>query len=95
MDAGQDIHWCSRVCIQAAGDVDDLIRRYEAGEFVWFTGGKSVLYGEAFLSEAVLQAWIKQMNLPLQLIEFDRTSLSQDALVLRRTIRPGQSVEFD
>ena len=86
MEAGEDIHWYSRVCIDAAGDIDCLIRRYQAGEFVWFTGGKSTLYGEAFLSEAVLRAWIKLLNLPLQLIEFDRASLSQDAFVLRRTI---------
>ena len=48
LEEGSDIHWYSKLCISAAGSIDDRLKEYDAGEFVWFTNGSSKLYGEAF-----------------------------------------------
>ena len=45
---GKPIHWYYRHCIDAAGSLDEQIKRYKDGEFVWFTKGPSKHYGEAF-----------------------------------------------
>jgi hypothetical protein len=69
--AGKEIHWYSSICI-------------ERGDFVWFTGGKSTLYGEAFVSELALRSIIGQHSLPFALVAFDKVTLGQDAFVLKR-----------
>ena len=82
--AGQEIHWYSRVCLDAAGNIEDRITEYSNGKFVWFASGASKLYGEAFLGQDALTALIAERNLPLELELFDSTSLAQDVFVLRR-----------
>ena len=84
MQAGQDIHWYSQICLRGAGDIDQRIREYEAGEFVWFTQGQSTLYGEAFVGRGALERLIAREKLPLAVEVFDATTLAQDAFVLRR-----------
>ena len=81
---GEDIHWYSEICIRAAGSIDDRIEDFKKGEFVWFTSGKSDLYGEAFLSETVLRSLIAKDDVPLEVTAFDSTTLSQVAFVLRK-----------
>ena len=84
LEEGSDIHWYSKLCISAAGSIDDRLKEYDAGEFVWFTNGSSKLYGEAFLNHATLQRLISQGGLPLAIVTFDAVSLAQDAFVLKR-----------
>ena len=33
LDDGTDIHWYSKLCIEASGDISDRIAQYERGEF--------------------------------------------------------------
>ena len=83
-DAGQDIHWYSKVCLNAIGDITARIAEYEAGDFVWFTGGSSTLYGEAFVSKHALEKLLQECAPKLFIDTFDTTTLAQDAFVLRR-----------
>lgn len=82
--AGEDIHWYSKVCLAACGDLKSRVTAYDNGEFVWFTGGKSELYGEAFLSEQVLTQILKDTGLSLRLELFDNKTLVQDVFILRK-----------
>jgi len=82
--AGKEIHWYSSVCLDAAGSIEQLLEKYEQGDFVWFTGGKSSLYGEAFIGEPALKWLISQNSLPFSVVLFDKESLGQDAFVLKR-----------
>jgi SAM-dependent methyltransferase len=82
--AGQEIHWYSSVCIDAAGSLEQRLAEYERGEFVWFTSGGSTLYGEAFVSETALRKLILENQLPFEISLFDKTALAQDGFVLKR-----------
>lgn len=84
LDAGKDIHWYSKVCIDACGDIDSRLSEYDSGEFVWFTGGQSDLYGEAFVSEQALRNLLTIIGSPLNVELFDNTSLAQDVFILRK-----------
>ena len=81
---GQDIHWYSKVCIQAAGSIESRAEQLRRGEFVWFTSGQSLLYGEAFLSRRALERLLEQHKLPFKVEDFDEKTLSQDVFVLSR-----------
>ena len=83
-ERGQGIDWYSAVCLDAAGAIEQRILDYRRGEFVWFTSGQSLLYGEAFVSETALTRLIQRHQLPFALLSVDRSSLGQDAFVLRR-----------
>jgi hypothetical protein len=83
--SGKEIHWYSKLCIDAAGDLRRRIADYVRGEFVWFTSGGSDLYGEAFLSEPVLRRLLQQVAPKLSISVFDTSSLAQDVFVLRRS----------
>ena len=37
MENGAEIHWYSKICIEAIGDIGKCIDAYSQGEFVWFT----------------------------------------------------------
>jgi len=81
---GEEIHWYSAVCLDAIGDIEKRMADYDAGSFVWFTGGSSELYGEAFISLQALHSLV-QMHAPkLVLTAFDSASLAQDVFVMRR-----------
>jgi SAM-dependent methyltransferase len=82
--AGKEIHWYSSVCIDAAGSIEERIKDYERGQFVWFTSGKSTLYGEAFIGREALHSMIKQNQLPFQILAFEQSALPQDVFVLKR-----------
>jgi hypothetical protein len=43
------------------------------------------LYGEAYLGPEPLQRLISDHLLPLEVVEFDNSTLTQDAFILRRT----------
>lgn len=81
--AGDDIDWYSQICIKASADLSSDLKAYDEGEFVWLKSG-SDLYGEAFLGEIALQRLLADYQIPFALVEFDCTSLSQDAFVLVR-----------
>lgn len=85
LEAGQKIHWYSKVCLEACGNLDDRIESYDQGEFVWFTGGQSSLYGEAFLGERALRRLLAECAPKLSLIKFDTETLAQDVFVLRNS----------
>jgi SAM-dependent methyltransferase len=85
LEEGREIHWYSKVCIEAAGDISERTAEYERGEFVWFTESGSPSYGEAFISELALRQIIDEDRLPLQIISFDTSSLPQDVFLVRRT----------
>jgi hypothetical protein len=82
--AGREIHWYSSVCIAAAGSIEEKLASYEKGDFVWFTSGKSTLYGEAFVSENAIKNIISANSLPFAVVVFDKVTLGQDVFVLKR-----------
>jgi SAM-dependent methyltransferase len=82
--AGKQIHWYSSVCIDAAVSIDQRLSDYQNGDFVWFTSGKSTLYGEAFVSKDALRRLLLQYQLPFEIQAFDKAGLPQDAFVLKR-----------
>ncbi|MFN7054184.1 class I SAM-dependent methyltransferase [Hyphomonas sp.] len=84
LDAGQEIHWYSKVCLDTCGNIDERIEAYKRGEFVWFNGGNSDLYGEAFLGEGSLRKILAEHAPKLRLARFDTASLPQDVFILRR-----------
>ena len=53
--AGQEIHWYSKICPDAAGDLDALIVEYNRADFVWFNDGNSESYREAFIRADALR----------------------------------------
>lgn len=81
---GEEIHWYHKFVISKAGDIDDLLERYLAGRFVWVDADISPLYGDAFLGAAPLTAIIAENALPLDVVCFDRSTLPQDAFIIRR-----------
>jgi SAM-dependent methyltransferase len=86
MDAGEEIHWYSKICLDAIGDIQKRMSEYDRGEFVWFTGGKSTLYGEAFISRSALSVLLNKSAPDLVVQDFDTTSLPQDVFVLRKKL---------
>jgi hypothetical protein len=84
-ESGQPIHWYSKVCIDAMGSIEGAIKIFEDTGFLWFTSGKSILYGEAFISKEGLERIIFSRQIPLKIISFDCESLSQDVFILQRT----------
>ena len=87
MARGEEIHWYSRSVIESCGGADNIRTKYDTGEFAWFASDDSTLYGEAFMSEAVVRSWIAELRLPLDLIAYDISELGQDAIVLRKAAR--------
>jgi SAM-dependent methyltransferase len=85
LEQGREIHWYSKVCIEAAGDISARIMEYERGDFVWFTESGSPVYGEAFISASALSQVIEEERLPLQILSFDTSSLPQDVFLVRRS----------
>ncbi|WP_409915991.1 methyltransferase domain-containing protein [Hyphomonas sp.] len=83
IEAGEDVHWYTRHCVAASGDIDQNIDAYKKGEFVWFKSGPSDLYGEAFLGEAPLKKLLAEHAPKLMLAKFDAESLPQDVFILR------------
>lgn len=83
MEAGEDIHWYSKECLIACGNLAERIAAYDRGEFVWFDTHNNELYGEAFIGPAPLKQILAQHAPKLSLAEFDCTSLPQDVLVIR------------
>jgi SAM-dependent methyltransferase len=81
---GKPINWYSKICIDSAGSLDDQIKRYGSGEFVWFTQSTAKLYGEAFVGPRALSHLIEKNALPFDVVVFDAESLAQDAFVLKR-----------
>jgi SAM-dependent methyltransferase len=81
---GQELHWYARKCIEGAGDLPERVAAYERGEFVWFAFTGSKTYGEAFFGERALRQIIAEEGLPLTVVDFDDSSLSQDVFLLRR-----------
>lgn len=85
LDAGQDIHWYHKFVLSKFGDLEHLLARYRAGEFLWIDMDQTPLYGEAYLGPEPLQRLISDHLLPLEVVEFDNSTLAQDAFILRRT----------
>jgi hypothetical protein len=85
LDEGKEIHWYSKVCIEAAGDISKRAEEYQRGDFVWFTESGSPAYGEAFISETALRQVIDEERLPLQVLSFDTSTLPQDVFLVRRS----------
>jgi SAM-dependent methyltransferase len=81
---GEQIQWYEKICIEAAGSLDHRKSQFERGDFVWFTNGKSTLYGEAFLSLKALQKMIETERLAVEVLSNDTSSLAQDVFVLRK-----------
>lgn len=85
LDEGKEIHWYSKVCIEAAGDISRRAEEYQLGDFVWFTESGSPTYGEAFISETALRQVIDEERLSLQVLSFDTSTLPQDVFLVRRS----------
>ena len=83
-EAGEEIHWYSKLCIAAAGDLNNRVAQYGRGEFVWFGNAESTFFGEAILSEPSLKQIIAERNLPLEIIGYDTASLFEDVFIVRR-----------
>lgn len=84
-DENADIHWYYRQCLRGAGDIARRREEFADGEFVWFSAFGYELYGEAFIHPTALATILRERKLPFDIVAFDRTSLFQDAFVLRRT----------
>ena len=84
MAEGKEIHWYSKKCVEAAGDIEARISEVQRGEFVWFSDTESEMYGEAFLPEQYLRRVLEEERLPLEIRKFDTESLYQDVFVLER-----------
>jgi len=83
--AGNEIHWYSKNCIESAGDIAVQQRKYASGEFIWFGEGPIEHYGNVCaLHPNALFRIITKHNMPLQIVEFDRQTLSQDIFILQR-----------
>jgi len=85
LEDGKEVHWYSRKCIEGAGDLTARIAAYGRGEFVWFAFTDSKIHGEAFFGERALRQMISEEGLPLTVVGFDVSSLSQDVFLLRRS----------
>lgn len=83
LNLGRDIHWYSKLCLEAIGDLDVRFEEYRAGKFVWFSDTNSILYGEAFVSRLALESIIEEFDLSLTISHFDETTLAQDVFVLQ------------
>jgi SAM-dependent methyltransferase len=84
MEAGNDIHWYSKVCLVGAGDIEKRIEEYNDGKFVWFDSLKNDYYGETFISYGALKSLIDNEKIPLEIELFDDSTLEQDVFILRR-----------
>ncbi|WP_296706060.1 class I SAM-dependent methyltransferase [Rhodoblastus sp.] len=84
LDAGQEIHWYSKQCLDGVGNISKRIADYENGDFIWFTNTDSTEYGEAFLGEKALNRFVSELDLPMEVTTFDATSLAQDVFILRK-----------
>jgi SAM-dependent methyltransferase len=85
LDAGEDVHWYSKWVLDRFGEIDPLLERHRAGEFLWVDTGQTPLYGEAFVGLEPLKRLIAEHMLPLEVVAYDEASLPQDAFILRRT----------
>jgi len=83
MELGEEIHWYSKHCLSAVGDIDSKIDDFESGEFIWLNSGKSELYGESFISRGALQTLLDKAAPALRIEYFDSTSLPQDVFILK------------
>jgi SAM-dependent methyltransferase len=87
IDDGKDVHWYYRDCLGGIGDIKEQRERYLNGRFVWFTTVPSELYGNAIIHPDALLGLLRTRRVPFELVEFDQTSLGQDAFTLRRIDR--------
>jgi len=85
LDAGEEIHWYYKWALGKFGDIEAVLARHRAGEFIWIDTGQTRLYGEAFLGPEPLGMLIADHMLPLQVTAFDTNALPQDVFILRRT----------
>jgi hypothetical protein len=84
LDAGQEIHWYSKQCLDGIGDISKRIAEYENNEFIWFTSHDSADYGETFFGEKALSRIMSDLGLPMGIVTFDSSSLAQDVFILRK-----------
>jgi SAM-dependent methyltransferase len=80
-EGGEEIHPFAVQCLETAGDVSEVRRRYEAGEFVSF--GRTDNYHDGAL---IPYEWARQQgrSLGLELVCVDTEGVAQDAFVFRR-----------
>ena len=83
MEAGEEIHWYSKMCLALCGNIDHRLAEYDCGDFIWLSGGQSELYGEAFISRGALESLLHKSAPQLVVQEFDTTSLPQDVFILK------------
>lgn len=83
LQAGGDIHWYSKECLTACGDLSERMSEYDRGEFVWFDTHKNELYGEAFIGPKAVRRLLEEHAPNLSLTEFDSVTLPQDVMVIR------------
>jgi cyclopropane fatty-acyl-phospholipid synthase-like methyltransferase len=81
MDAGEEIHWFSKLVISMVGDLDSVRRRFEAGEVVYARSESEPNYGDTFMSADGARSI---MGDRLELVAHDDHSLAQDLIVYRR-----------
>jgi hypothetical protein len=81
---GGDIHWYSKVCLTGSGDLNERIKEFSQGKFVWFKTLDNDIYGETFMSKAVLESMISTHSIPLTIDVFDDQTLAQDVFIVRR-----------
>ncbi len=82
MNAGEEINWYSKICIEGGGNLQHQLEQLGRGEFVWFDSVASDTYGEAFMSAGALDSLIRESAPSLHLKRFDTSTLVQDTFVL-------------
>lgn len=84
MITGGVVDWYTKACIERAGNLDELLKEFRAGRFV-FIGAQDQLYGEAFINAGALRDLLSAAETPFEVVELDECSPSQDVIVLLKS----------
>jgi hypothetical protein len=85
LEAGKDLHFYSKVVIEAIPDLDVAVSDFKSGKYLFFGSSSEASYGETFISGAAMQRLIDENSLPFTIHLHDTTSLAQDLFVIRRS----------
>jgi hypothetical protein len=81
LDPNTDIHFWHRILIEALEKHDPGGRQYNADQFVFLPTGPTPLYGDTFISPALIRSKLqKKWNI----LEVDSSALAQDICLIQK-----------
>ena len=86
MIAGNEIHFYSKVVIDAVPDLDAALNQFSNGEYLFFGESDAATYGETFLSRQALEQLIDEEKLPFRVHTCDTSTLAQDLFILQKVV---------